>query len=100
MSLFKKKTPKAKNYKTIQEVQADFNTAIFNLGRATYQKHLIETAVKRDIQPVEAEMRDLREKADQLGQIAQDMSQKAQAEVLRKVEEGKNSAEASSEAAS
>jgi hypothetical protein len=99
MSLFKRKKPKAKEYKTIQEVQADFNTAIFNLGRVAYQKHLIETAVKRDLQPVEAEMRDLREKADQLGQIAQDLSKKAQAEVLQKVEEGKADAEASSEAA-
>jgi hypothetical protein len=38
MSLFKRKKPKAKEYKTIQEVQADFNTAIFNLGRSCLSK--------------------------------------------------------------
>lgn len=92
MSLFKPKKPKAKEFKTIQEVQAEFNTVIFNIGRAKYQLHMIQQSIEqarvRDESPLLKEIKTLQDRADELGRIGQQLGQKAQEEVMAKVREG------------
>lgn len=86
MSLFKKKA----KFTTIQEAQAEFNQTLFQLGDLNLRKHM----VKQNLTQLENEIVETTKKLDAIGKSAQELNQKAQAELAKTVKQGEPSVKA------
>lgn len=87
VSIFKR-TKKAKAPDTMQAAQQEFNNVLFRIGAVYYQKHM----KKAELTQADSMLNSLIQKADKLGQTAQSLQAKAQAELAKEVVKGQTSA--------